>query len=467
MTHRAGPASRASPPAHSLVASRFTPPGTASSSPTTSPRTSTSRPATAAPPWTPTPSRSRPGPRPRRRGPRPARARARARQDHRPARAARASEQVLQPDDPRITGPVTLRGPIPDAPRRHRRGRRDHPLPRRPRRPDRGRRCSRCWATPTTRAPRSRRCWPAPTSRRRSPTRSRASPTACRHEVRDADRVDRADLRDVPFTTIDPETARDFDDAVAIEIAAERRHAPVGRGRRRLALRARGVAARRRGAAGAAAASTCPTARSRCCPSRCRRASARWSPRRIGWRWWCASISTGTAQPVATRLLRGGDSFARAARLPGRGGGAGRRHARQAEEVRAVPARRCARWIRWRGRCAWPRLARGALDFDLPEPFVELDHDDPRLVRAIRKSRRDPGERQAYSMIEEFMLAANEAVARQLPRARRGHPLAHPRRARSRAPGGVRGRWRENYGIAIDVDEARTPARASSGCSTG
>ena len=35
--------------------------------------------------------------------------------------------------------------------------------------------------------------------------------------MRDADRVDRADLRDVPFTTIDPETARDFDDAVAIE----------------------------------------------------------------------------------------------------------------------------------------------------------------------------------------------------------------------------------------------------------
>src|SRR4029079_17078678 len=36
-------------------------------------------------------------------------------------------------------------------------------------------------------------------------------------EVRDADRADRTDLRDVPFTTIDPETARDFDDAVAIE----------------------------------------------------------------------------------------------------------------------------------------------------------------------------------------------------------------------------------------------------------
>ena len=33
----------------------------------------------------------------------------------------------------------------------------------------------------------------------------------------EADRADRTDLRDVPFTTIDPETARDFDDAVAIE----------------------------------------------------------------------------------------------------------------------------------------------------------------------------------------------------------------------------------------------------------
>src|SRR4030095_6875524 len=35
--------------------------------------------------------------------------------------------------------------------------------------------------------------------------------------VPDADIADRADLRHVPFTTIDPETARDFDDAVAIE----------------------------------------------------------------------------------------------------------------------------------------------------------------------------------------------------------------------------------------------------------
>ena len=35
--------------------------------------------------------------------------------------------------------------------------------------------------------------------------------------VQAADFQDRADLRQVPFTTIDPETARDFDDAVALE----------------------------------------------------------------------------------------------------------------------------------------------------------------------------------------------------------------------------------------------------------
>ena len=56
------------------------------------------------------------------------------------------------------------------------------------------------------------------------------------------------------------------------------------------------------------------------------------------------------------------------------------------------------------------RFGRGALDLDLPEAMVELDQDDPRLVRDIRRSRKDPGERQAYAMIEEFMLAANEAV---------------------------------------------------------
>src|SRR5262249_50269884 len=36
-------------------------------------------------------------------------------------------------------------------------------------------------------------------------------------EVREADLVDRVDLRDREFVTCDPETARDFDDAVCVE----------------------------------------------------------------------------------------------------------------------------------------------------------------------------------------------------------------------------------------------------------
>ena len=103
------------------------------------------------------------------------------------------------------------------------------------------------------------------------------------------------------------------------------------------------------------------------------------------------------------------------------------------------------------------RIARGALDFDIPEPFIELDHDDPRLVRAIRKSRRDPGERQAYSMIEEFMLAANEAVARSF-HARNEDTLWRIHDAPDRARLEEFAVLAQNYGIAVDVDAARTPA---------
>ena len=415
MTLRAGPASRACRPARSRVGSRFTPPGTASSSPTTSPRTSTSRPATAAPPWTPTRVEIEAWPGVRGvEGRVAARARARARQDHRPARARAGKQQVLQPDDPRIAGPGHAA----------RAGRRTAPdgqavvaeITRYPDVPDGPIEAAVLKVLgdpddPRTEVEKMLACadvddeFPDDVARIADGTAAArcATPTAPTAST----------CATSPFTTIDPETARDFDDAVAIETLPHGGHARCGSRSptsRTTCARARRSTPRR---CGAAAASTCPTAPSRCCPSRCRRASARWSPRWIGWRWWCASISTGTRRSVDARLLRGGDPLARAARLPGRGGGAGRRHARQAASKYEPFLPGAARaWTRWRGSCAAPRIARGALDFDLPEPIVELDDDDPRLVRDVRKSRRDPGERQAYSMIEEFMLAANEAVAR-------------------------------------------------------
>ncbi len=58
------------------------------------------------------------------------------------------------------------------------------------------------------------------------------------------------------------------------------------------------------------------------------------------------------------------------------------------------------------------RMAAGALDFDLPE--VRCDLDDQGRVTAIRPR----GSLEAYHLIEEFMLLANQAVARRLREAR-------------------------------------------------
>jgi ribonuclease R len=54
------------------------------------------------------------------------------------------------------------------------------------------------------------------------------------------------------------------------------------------------------------------------------------------------------------------------------------------------------------------RHARGSIDFDLPEPVIEFD-DAGRMVSIVRSERNI-----AHRLIEEFMLAANEAVAQYL-----------------------------------------------------
>ena len=63
------------------------------------------------------------------------------------------------------------------------------------------------------------------------------------------------------------------------------------------------------------------------------------------------------------------------------------------------------------------RVARGSIDFDLPEPIIEFD-DSGRMVGISRSVRNI-----AHRIIEEFMLAANEAVAAYLER--RGIPSLH------------------------------------------
>jgi ribonuclease R len=56
------------------------------------------------------------------------------------------------------------------------------------------------------------------------------------------------------------------------------------------------------------------------------------------------------------------------------------------------------------------RKRRGSLDFDLPEAKVKLNPETGEPV-SIERSRTDPGVRSAYNLIEELMLLANEVVA--------------------------------------------------------
>ncbi len=102
------------------------------------------------------------------------------------------------------------------------------------------------------------------------------------------------------------------------------------------------------------------------------------------------------------------------------------------------------------------RQARGALELDLPEPKVILDADDPRLVRDVVKAKGDPAVKQAYQLVEEFMIAANEAVGkffrqRNVPSVWRVH--APPKEDRVKQLAELLGA----YGIIVDVEAAVTP----------
>ena len=58
------------------------------------------------------------------------------------------------------------------------------------------------------------------------------------------------------------------------------------------------------------------------------------------------------------------------------------------------------------------RMRRGAIVLNLPEIKVLLDEDDPERVRDVVPARKDPDVSRAYNLIEELMVAANEGVAR-------------------------------------------------------
>ena len=102
------------------------------------------------------------------------------------------------------------------------------------------------------------------------------------------------------------------------------------------------------------------------------------------------------------------------------------------------------------------RQARGALELEISEPKVVLDADDPRLVRDVIKAKGDPAVKGAYQLVEEFMIAANEAVGsyfRKRNAATVWRVHAPPKEDRVGQLAELMGA----YGITVDVEEARTP----------
>jgi ribonuclease R len=102
------------------------------------------------------------------------------------------------------------------------------------------------------------------------------------------------------------------------------------------------------------------------------------------------------------------------------------------------------------------RRARGALDLEIAEPKVVLDADDPLLVRDVVKAKGDPNVKGAYQLVEEFMIAANEAVGsffrrRNAPTVWRVHAPPDPDRVAALAE------TLGAFGIKVDVEEATTP----------
>ena len=269
-----------------------------------------------------------------------------------------------------------------------------------------------------------------------------------------ADLRDRADLRATPFLTIDPETARDFDDAVALEALPQGGHrlwvavADVSHYvREGSALdreaRARGVSVYLPDRAipmlpEALSGHLCSLV-----PNQDRLAMVV----RIDYDRSLATVETDFCAAVIrsqARLDYPGVAAALASDLRGKS----RRYRPFLQSLRLMDA--LARRLRKK------RQERGAMDLDIPQAVVELDRDDPRLVRDVRRARRDPGERQAYAMIEEFMLAANEAVGasfceREEDTAWRIHEVPDDEKLAGFAL------LAERYGIAFDPAEAKTP----------
>ncbi|MBC8067410.1 MAG: RNB domain-containing ribonuclease, partial [Deltaproteobacteria bacterium] len=223
-------------------------------------------------------------------------------------------------------------------------------------------------------------------------------------EVRPADLEHRADLRHLPFMTIDPPDARDFDDAVCLE--------PLAKGSTRLHVAVADVSHYvREGDPFDVEASL------RCFSCYLPDRAVPMLPHQLSSNI-CSLVADQDRLAMVVSLevdVRGSVSdivvsaavirsrarlsYEQAAEmLQGRGG-------TDEQRERVVALRELSDRLRKQ------RMRRGAIELSLPETKIKLDEDDPERVRSIEHARANPEIARAYNLIEELMLAANEAVA--------------------------------------------------------
>ncbi len=276
-------------------------------------------------------------------------------------------------------------------------------------------------------------------------------------EVSVADEIDRTDLRDLAFLTIDPETARDFDDAVCVEDGPSP-------GLERLWVAVADVSHYvRPGTAldGESRIRGCsvylPDRAIPMLPHQLSSGICSLNPEvdRLAM---VARLDVGNDGQVVEAQMQAAVIRSRA-RLDYAGVGAA-----LGGDLRGPRARyrdhlpHLERMQRLSHKLRALRHERGSLDFEIPEPVVVLDEDDPKRVRDVRKSRSLPEVKEAYRIVEDFMLAANEAVARffrtrGLDTLWRVHDVPKETRLAEFAS------LAESFGVPFSVEDGRSPKK--------
>jgi len=236
-------------------------------------------------------------------------------------------------------------------------------------------------------------------------------------EVIAEDLVGRKDLRGLPFMTIDPDDARDFDDAVCVEMLGNK-DPHVDDMRLHVAVADVSHYVREGTAVDTEAKWRCfsvylPDRAIPMLPEQLSSHMCSLVPEqdRLAMVVSMSVEADGTVKDVSPsaavihsrKRLTYGDA-AHELKVLSEGEAAGT--ARQPDEIieRIGLLRRCA--DRLRGQ----RMRRGAVELNLPEARVVLDEDDPNRIRDVVKSRSSREMARAYNLIEELMLAANEAM---------------------------------------------------------